>query len=264
MFSGASKPSEIGGKLCLWEERKAVKLFSCSIAPTLFETEAGLKCKHFSNCDKYRFYRHLKFCKGKTSGQCSSCHTSLWFHCHKTGAEGVFVNFVLLSSIRLHGYFYFRTISGVWCFLQLKKWKFPFPLSCSHFFQVRKGPGRRFFPLCQGQLEIHTTTSCVMPRQEQTQTPLTYKFKDKKGENSSTWAQGCLLTGVAARLKSVNYRFFFQSLSLCLHSVKLLLNWTKVMPVNDPFYVCKFWCPVESEQALVRTVMSSPKSEPSV
>lgn len=37
MFSGASKPSEICEKVCLWEEGKSVKLYSCSIAPTLFE-----------------------------------------------------------------------------------------------------------------------------------------------------------------------------------------------------------------------------------
>lgn len=36
MFSGASKPSEICG-IFFWEEGKAVKLYSCSIAPTLFE-----------------------------------------------------------------------------------------------------------------------------------------------------------------------------------------------------------------------------------
>lgn len=37
MFSGVSKPSKICEKVCLWEEGKAEKLYSCSIAPTLFE-----------------------------------------------------------------------------------------------------------------------------------------------------------------------------------------------------------------------------------
>lgn len=104
---------------------------------------------------------------------------------------------VLLSSRRLHRYFYFWTISGVWCFLQLQKSKSPFPLSCSNFLPGQKRSWKSFFSICQGQLDIHTTVSCVLSRQEQTQTPLTCKFKEKKGESSSMWAQGCLLTGLS-------------------------------------------------------------------
>lgn len=80
-------------------------------------------------------------------------------------------------------------------------WKnpgFPFHWAAVIFFQVRKGPGRVvFFSICQGQLDIHTTMLCVMSREEQTQTPLTCKFKEKKGESSSMWTQGCLLAGLS-------------------------------------------------------------------
>lgn len=185
--------------------------------------------------------------------QCSSCHTSPWFHCLKTGE----FFWLLLYFRSLCVYFYFRTISGVWCFLQLKKnQSFPSHWAAVILFQVRKGPGRGFLSFLFAKENWKSTQQCHV------WCPDRNKCKEKKGESSSSsrGAQGCLLTGVAATELSP----FSQSLSLCLHSVKVLLNWTRVMPVYDPFYVCKFWFPEESEQALVCTVMSSPKSEHSV
>lgn len=178
MFSGASEPSEICEEVCQWEERKAVKLYSCSIALTLFKIAGRSKVQTLLKWSKIQVLSALKILLGENI-------SAVFFMPHLTLVSlpqnwggGRFFELYLLEDFMITFISELLVVFDAFC--SWKTSKFSFPLSCSNFLPGQKRSWKRlFFFLPRTTGNLHNHVWC--PDRNKLRLPSPASLKRRKG-----------------------------------------------------------------------------------